>query len=68
DGIGMDVPAQSILAGEEEGRGGVGLRNIHQRMLKLYGTGIELETGASGGTKVTVRIPHSIRGGKEEPK
>lgn len=67
DGVGMDIPAETVLAGEDEGKGGVGLRNIDQRMRKLFGTGLALEASASGGTKVTVRIPHHIRGSGEEP-
>lgn len=65
DGPGMPVYARSILSNDYEGKGGVGLRNIHQRMLKLFGEGIEIGEGSPGGTKVNIRIPHAERNGKE---
>ncbi|TMV52284.1 response regulator [Paenibacillus mesophilus] len=65
DGPGMPVWARSILSNDYEGKGGVGLRNIHQRMLRLFGEGIEIGEGSSGGTKVIFRIPHAAWSGKE---
>lgn len=65
DGVGMPARAQSILSINDESRSGVGLRNINQRMMKLFGTNIEIESGSAGGTKVTVHIPHTIRESKE---
>jgi sensor histidine kinase YesM len=59
DGAGMPEWAESILAGPLEGKSGVGLRNIHERMMKLFGTGLHIESGSSGGTRVTFRIPHA---------
>ncbi|MDF2722133.1 MAG: signal transduction histidine kinase, LytS, partial [Paenibacillus sp.] len=58
DGAGMPDWAESNLTGPREGKGGVGLRNIHERMLKLFGTGLHIESGSSGGTRVSFRIPH----------
>jgi two-component system sensor histidine kinase ChiS len=57
DGVGMTESAQSILSRESEGEGGVGLKNIHQRMLRLYGRGLDIESEPGRGTKVTLRIP-----------
>lgn len=57
DGPGMPERARTLLSTEAEGKGGVGLRNIHQRMLRLYGTGVEIESGSESGAKVTLRIP-----------
>ncbi|MFK7695121.1 ATP-binding protein [Paenibacillus sp. HJGM_3] len=59
DGPGMPEWARTIQSMETEGKGGVGLRNIHLRMLRLFGTGVELGRGSGGGTKVTIRIPHA---------
>ncbi|WP_409345394.1 ATP-binding protein [Paenibacillus sp. MBLB4367] len=66
DGAGMPEGVRTMLSKDDEGKGGVGLRNIHQRMMKLFGTGLEVETGSAGGTKVTIRIPQAERDSKEE--
>ncbi|MDQ0901998.1 ATP-binding protein [Paenibacillus sp. V4I7] len=66
DGAGMPEWAQSILLKNYEGKGGVGLRNIHQRMLRIFGTGLEIQAGVAGGTKVTIRLPEAARNSKEE--
>ncbi|MCD9025291.1 hybrid sensor histidine kinase/response regulator [Cohnella silvisoli] len=65
DGAGMPVTAQAILSTEREGEGGVGLRNIHQRMLQLYGQGVEIESGLGIGTKVILRIPLAVSADEE---
>jgi two-component system sensor histidine kinase ChiS len=57
DGPGMSTSAQMLLSQEREGEGGVGLRNIHQRLLRLYGRGLDIEKGFAGGTKITLRVP-----------
>lgn len=57
DGPGMSMPAQVVLAHEREEAGGVGMRNIHQRLLRLYGRGLDVESTAGGGTVVTFRVP-----------
>jgi sensor histidine kinase YesM len=68
DGAGMSEEARTKLAGgiEGEGGGGVGLRNIHQRLLRLYGRGLEIKSEAGSGTKVTFRIPFALRDEGEE--
>ncbi|MCE5342120.1 MAG: sensor histidine kinase [Eubacteriales bacterium] len=38
--------------------GGVGVRNVNQRMLLYYGRGIEIESQWEEGTLVTLRIPY----------
>lgn len=65
DGVGMPTTAQAILSKEREGDGGVGLRNIHLRMLRLYGKGVEIESGLGIGTKVTLRVPLTVRDDEE---
>lgn len=37
--------------------GGVGVRNVHQRLLLSYGHGLEIESDWEEGTTVTIRIP-----------
>ncbi len=37
--------------------GGVGVRNVHQRMILYYGRGIQIESQWEEGTLVTLRIP-----------
>ncbi|MFD0696331.1 ATP-binding protein [Paenibacillus sp. GCM10027628] len=66
DGAGMPEWARTFVSTEAEGHGGVGLRNIHLRMLRLYGSGVEIGTGTAGGTKVTLCVPHAARESKEE--
>ncbi|KOY13209.1 ATP-binding protein, partial [Paenibacillus xylanivorans] len=60
DGKGMPDGFQTLFSKEEEHKGGVGLRNIHLRLVKLFGTGVEIGSGIDGGTKVVIRIPKAI--------
>ncbi len=39
--------------------GGVGVRNVHQRMLLYYNRGIEIDSQWEEGTTVTLRIPYA---------
>jgi len=57
DGVGMPAPEAEILAREAEGEGGVGMRNIHQRLLRQYGRGLEIESAPGRGASVTIRVP-----------
>lgn len=66
DGVGEPASVQANLLNEVDGEVGVGLRNIHQRLLRQYGKGIEIEGGAGGGIKVTLRVPLAIRTEGEE--
>lgn len=61
NGPGMPEWARTILSAETEGKGGVGLRNIHQRMVRLYGSGVDIGAGSDGGTRVTLRIPQATK-------
>ncbi|TBL79465.1 ATP-binding protein [Paenibacillus thalictri] len=62
DGVGIAAPHEDLLAQEAGREGGVGLKNIHQRLLRLYGKGLDISSGAAG-TRITVRIPPAA--GKE---
>lgn len=57
DGPGMPEEVQAILSREREESGGVGMRNIHHRLLRLYGRGLEVRSEPGSGTVVTFRIP-----------
>lgn len=57
DGAGMPVPAEDLLSRDGSGEGGVGLRNIHKRLLRLYGRGLDIESREGSGTKVAFRVP-----------
>ena len=47
--------------------GGVGVRNVHQRLLLSYGHGLEIESDWEEGTTVTIRIPcQNFEESKEE--
>lgn len=55
DGVGV-VPEriQTLLSGKDD-RQGVGVINIHRRLIKYYGEGLQLQSG--NGTTVNFRIP-----------
>ncbi|HEX3027193.1 MAG TPA: histidine kinase, partial [Clostridia bacterium] len=55
DGVGIE-PARipSLLSGEDD-KQGVGMINIHKRLLKYYGEGLNIKSGS--GTSVSFRIP-----------
>jgi two-component system, sensor histidine kinase ChiS len=59
DGIGIPEQKLGTLFAETEGSSGVGLKNIQQRMLRMYGYGLEIESDVGKGTKVTIRIPNA---------
>jgi sensor histidine kinase YesM len=57
DGIGMDKEkVKTILAEDGIGRG-VGLLNIHHRLLRLYGKGLDISSQVGKGTLVKLVIP-----------
>lgn len=56
NGLGMEADIlQNLL--QSDGGGGVGLKNIHKRMLALYGEGLTVESAPGKGTSVTFCIP-----------
>jgi len=64
DGIGMEVEADSISAGNEAARvgstgSGIGMRNVRERMQVLYGNQAEVEivSRPGRGTKVRLVMP-----------
>jgi two-component system sensor histidine kinase ChiS len=57
DGRGIPATLREALFAENGGPGGIGLRNIQQRMMRMYGHGLEIESEKDKGTIVTIRIP-----------
>lgn len=64
DGAGMRKKTLEDLLKEERNgsRSGVGIRNIHQRVVGLWGPkyGLQFESELDHGTRVTVSIPHRV--------
>ena len=59
NGEGVDQEkVHSLLCGEQKNRG-VGLANINERLIKLYGTELHVENRAEGGTDVFMLIPYN---------
>jgi two-component system LytT family sensor kinase len=61
DGPGMDPgPLQLRLDGRlPDTAGGIGMRNVDERLRKVFGPayGLEVETGVGAGTRIVLRIP-----------
>ncbi|MCU6710377.1 ATP-binding protein [Paenibacillus sp. J5C_2022] len=62
DGVGISGEVLSTLLLSENKSRGVGLRNIHQRLMNMYGHGLQMESEYGQGTKVMMDIPYA---GKE---
>lgn len=56
DGIGISSDKLATILSEHDNANGVGLINIHNRLLKLYGKGLEISS-ESGRTYVKLLIP-----------
>lgn len=57
DGMGMDGEKLALLLNEERKDQSVGLLNIHHRLLRLYGRGLEISSEVGRGTCVKIVIP-----------
>ncbi|OBZ09897.1 ATP-binding protein [Bacillus sp. FJAT-26390] len=65
DGVGMSrEKAAAVLAGTAEGRRGVGLRNINQRLLTFYGKGLHVLSREGEGTTVSFTISRAKIAGR----
>ena len=60
DGVGIGGEKLAALSGEDTPAQSIGLRNIHSRLLKLYGSGLEISS-TPGHTLVRLSIPEVIR-------
>ncbi|CAH1210455.1 Sensor histidine kinase RcsC [Paenibacillus auburnensis] len=59
DGIGMSHERIGEVLSEERTGGGIGLRNIQRRLLKIYGTGLMIESVPGTGTRISFAIPRT---------
>lgn len=59
DGIGMSRERIAAVLSEERSEGGIGLRNIQRRLLKIYGTGLLIESVPGSGTRISYAIPRT---------
>lgn len=58
NGVGMtQEQIRQIFKGEKPGQG-IGLLNVHMRLLSLYQEGLEIQSQQEKGTKVKILIPH----------
>ncbi|CAM4411497.1 ATP-binding protein [Paenibacillus typhae] len=59
NGIGMSRERIGEILSEERTEGGIGLRNIQRRLLKIYGTGLIIESEPGTGTRISYAIPRT---------
>ncbi|MEN1761626.1 MULTISPECIES: histidine kinase N-terminal 7TM domain-containing protein [Anoxynatronum] len=59
DGVGMPPEKLLRLTAEEKHNEGIGIPNIHKRLIKNYGAGLEIESRLGEGTIVAFSIPIS---------
>ncbi len=57
DGVGIAEDKRKMLLAERNADRGIGLYNIHQRLKRMYGIGLQIESRKDVGTKVTIHIP-----------
>jgi len=57
DGVGIEDKKLTLLLSEERKDKGIGLLNIHNRLLSLYGKGLEINSEEGKGTCVRFMIP-----------
>jgi two-component system, LytTR family, sensor kinase len=57
DGVGIVAENLVVLLSEERNNQGVGLLNIHHRLLRLYGIGLDISSEVGSGTCVRLVIP-----------
>lgn len=57
DGVGMEPARVPALLSGAEPRQGIGIVNIHNRLLKWYGHGLEIDTAPGAGTRVCFQVP-----------
>ncbi|WP_378956200.1 ATP-binding protein [Pelosinus sp. sgz500959] len=58
DGVGMTSDkVEYLLNGKKAQEIGIGLENIHKRLQKHYGYGLDIQSDINKGTTITVKIP-----------
>ncbi len=66
DGIGIPGDKLPLLLDIHKASKGVGLKNIHQRLLNLYGQGLQIESGENEGTTVRFKLPYRKISGNDD--
>lgn len=57
NGVGMEEETiRMLLNGETDSRYGIGLRNVNQRLQRIYGEGLKITSKAGEGTKISFMI------------
>ncbi len=66
DGIGIPFDKRKTLLTEAVGASGIGLKNVHERIVLTYGQpyGLSVESEEDEGTVVTIRLPLHQGGGR----
>lgn len=59
NGVGMSQEELSCILDKECKKEGIGLNNVNDRLLSIYGTSLLIESKVSEGTSVTIKIPKS---------
>lgn len=57
DGVGIPAEKCAHILSKEEGSTGVGLKNIHRRLMLQYGQGLNVASKEGVGTRITMTIP-----------
>jgi len=60
DGIGMSKAKIEEILETKNSNGGIGLRNVNQRLKSHYSQGLNISSEINKGTTVTVRIPKTM--------
>ncbi len=58
NGIGIETEKALTLLNGTGSEGGVGLENIHRRLVTLYGDGLHIESAPAKGTAVSFFVPY----------
>jgi sensor histidine kinase YesM len=61
DGVGMDAHKLAAIQSEDDKITGVGFININNRLLRIYGQGLSINSEPGIGTRVSFRIPEGRR-------
>lgn len=59
DGIGINKENIPLLLSNKLENVGIGLYNVHKRMLAIYGNGVDIESDSGNGTKICLKIPQN---------
>jgi Putative regulator of cell autolysis len=58
NGVGIDEEKLENILSEDGKKGSVGIKNIHRRLIKLYGRGLIITKGIDNGTKIEFFVPY----------